>query len=247
MLTAIDQAREKKRQENLNHIFEESKHKSGPDLDEAINNADQEQGSQAYEDNKEKVKEMKEKRATENPEEYRQATQNRVKEQMQKAGISEQELDNQEVQVALTKLNSSEIKEPAALVEAEMTAIAEVAKAGVTKQLNQLITKVEQALKTGAKEDIKAVKTQLLEFINSPNVHYQAVYHNREAEIKALLSKLENYSTSPNPTTNNKFPYKVVLPIMAILFLSGLGLLLIIRQQRLKIKLKSFRKKNKKS
>jgi len=235
MLAAIDQAREKKQQEKLNHIFTEAENKSGTELEEAINKADQEQGSQAYQDNKEKVQELKEKRAAENPEAYQQTAQIRAKENMAKHKISEEDLaDNQEIKEALTKLNSSEIKEPSVIVASEMTITEGIEKAGATKKLTNLLTQTKRILTAPISPEKKeALKSQLLEFINSSNIYWQFAYQQQKAEVQSLLSKLEN--DSEHPTSPTKFPLKVVLPIIAsLLLIMGLVAFSVMRKKRMK-------------
>src|SRR2546430_15000459 len=94
MFDAIDKDKKKFQKERIDRIYEESKSKNGSDLEEAINNVEKERGSEAYENDKEKIREMKKRIATEDVESYRKKFIKRLKEDMKREGISVHDLED---------------------------------------------------------------------------------------------------------------------------------------------------------
>lgn len=219
MLEAIFQTRKRKQEENLSHIFEEGQNKTGSELEEGIEQADKNFGSQIYEDNKDRVENLKTKRARENFSFYQQAIFEKVEEEMERSGVREEELGN-EVREAKKKLFSGEIGEASLFVKTEMTVISGINQVEADKNLNGIINQVEQALVSRSQEAIEKVKTKVLEFISNPNIFCQNSYNDRKYEVQNYLSKLESYSPSGEPiNSDSKFPLSVVLPIAAFLLL----------------------------
>lgn len=238
MLVAIDQTKEKKRQESLQNSFQVAQNQTGVVLEQTINNIDQQQGTQAYEDNRKKTEELKIRSATENPTEYSQNVQARVEERMKKNELNQESLTDPKVKEFLKKLNDSEIKDPAEIVKAEMAIVAEVEKISAEKQLMKLLSSVSQELTSAkSKEEKAAIKTRLLAFVNSSNIYFQQAYSKHKTEVKNLLNQLEDNSNSSTASPTG-FPWKIVLPIAGILVL-GWGVFII----RTKIKLSKTKKR----
>ena len=215
MIDAIDKEKQGFQKERLGRIFEESKSKSGSDLKESINSFEKERGSKAYENDKEKIRVMKEKLATENIEGYRKEFIKRLKEDMEREGISVHDLEDRN---SLENFNN--IGNPNELVEAEMVAVSQVEKVRFDKGLTKIINQIERVLNSfPSQKEVQEVKDKILEFISNPNIYCQSTYSNRKSEVQNLLSKLENYSASERPIVSDRFSLGVVLPIAAVLLL----------------------------
>jgi len=217
MLEAIFQTRKRNQKGDLNRIFEEGQRKTGLELEEEIERADKNFGSRVYEDNKDRVENLKVKRARENLSSYQQRIFEKIEEEMERSGVREEELGN-EVREAKKKLFSGEIGESSLFVKTEMTVISSINQVEADKNLNGIINQVEQALVSRSQEVIEKVKTKILEFISNPNIFCQTSYNNRKSEVQNYLSKLESYSPSEGPiNSGSRFPLSVVLPIVGVL------------------------------
>ncbi|CAG8550596.1 5515_t:CDS:2, partial [Paraglomus occultum] len=217
MLEAISQSRERERKERLKHIFDEAKNEAGSKLEEKIEQADENYGSQSYWDNEDLIKNLKAKSARENPSSYRQRVSNKIEEEMERSGVREEELANN-IRAAKRKIVSGEIEEPSLIVESEMIVISSIRQAEANRNLNEIVNQARQALTSRSQKAIEKVKNQILEFISNPNVFCQNSYNNRRSEVQNYLNKLENYSGSEGPiNSDNRFPLSVVLSIAAVL------------------------------
>jgi curved DNA-binding protein CbpA len=220
MLKAISQNRKEKRKEGLRRVFDEAKNETGSKLEEKIEQADKNYGSQSYWDNEDLVKGLKTKSARENLFSYRQRVFEKIEEEMERSGVREEELGNK-VQAAKNKLVSGEVEEPSLVVEFEMTVISGIKQVEANKNLDGIINQVEQALVSRSQKAIKRVKNQILEFISNPNVFCQNSYNDRKSEVQNYLSKLESYSPSEGPinSDDSRLPLNVVVPIAVVLLL----------------------------
>jgi hypothetical protein len=225
VLEAIFQTRKRKQEGNLNRIFEEGQSKTGSELEEKIEQADKNYGSQSYWDNEDLVKGLKTKSAQENPSSYRQRVFEKIEEEMERSGVREEELGNK-VRVAKNKLISGEIEEPSLIVESEMAVISGIKQVEANKNLDRIINQIKQVLASRSQKAIEEVKTEILEFISNPNVFCQNSYNDRKSEVQNYLNKLESYSPSEGPiNSGSRLPLNVVVPIAAI-FIVLVGILL---------------------
>src|SRR6185369_1029009 len=157
MLDAIDEDKKKYQKEKLDRIFEESKSKNGSDLEEAINGFEKERGSEAYENDKEKIEAMKKRMAGENLQNYQRIFIGSLKEDMAREGISKKDLEDGET---LEKVLKGNIQDPDELVKAEMKIVAEVEKVKADKFLTKIVNQIKQVLNSlSSKKEVEEVKS----------------------------------------------------------------------------------------
>jgi len=220
MLDAIDEDKKKYQKEKLDRIFEESKSKNGSDLEEAINGFEKERGSEAYENDKEKIEAMKKRMAGENLQNYQRIFIGSLKEDMAREGISKKDLEDGET---LEKVLKGNIQDPDELVKAEMKIVAEVEKVKADKFLTKIVNQIKQVLNSlSSKKEVEEVKSKILEFISSPNIYYRYVFQKQEPEVRRLVNALNNYSVPEEEKSidsNNGLPLGLVVPIVGVLLL----------------------------
>jgi curved DNA-binding protein CbpA len=233
MLDAIDEDKKKYQKEKLGRIFEESKNKNGSDLEEAINGFEKERGSEAYENDKEKIEEMKKRRAGENLKGYRQKFIRNLREDMKREGIERQDLEDEEDLEKLMDNNENWSSDE--FVRAEMKVTAKVEKVKADKVLAKIVSQIKQVLNSfSSQKEVEEVKSKILEFISSPNIYCRSAYQEQEPEIRNLVNQLNSYSAPKEKSPTNyddKFPLSVVLPIVGVLLLVGMVVYSLVRQR----------------
>ncbi|CAI2200582.1 13458_t:CDS:1, partial [Funneliformis geosporum] len=90
---------------------------------------------------------------------------------------------------------------------------------GATKKITRFEKKIEAALESNDKTEINKLKKQLIEFIKSNNVYYQA----KKGEAQQLLKQLESGSTINHSDSSKTLPFCAQIglgmgTVLAVLF-----------------------------
>lgn len=206
--------------------------KDAEELKKQLEEVEKARGQQSYENNQTAIDNLKNELAKKvSEEEYRQIIIDNTKKTMAKYNISLNELDS-EIKKEWERLKNGEIKSQDQVNEVEKKVIKNVGEKGSEKKLNLIFSEARTALKSGNKDQIKKVRNKLNSFVVSTDIYEKSLFSRQEKDIKAMISKLENYSTQNQTSSPDQFPWKVVIPIFLIL-LVAIGLGIIIYRKRL--------------
>lgn len=134
-----------------------------------------------------------------NPTQLRAAIQHEITAQMTAFEVKPEDL-NSDIRTQLeslkTEQNATKIR------EIEKVVSQAVGKTGVNLKINLLEAEITVALQSKNQTKIKAIKTQLLQLISSPNTFYQA----QKSQFQALLTKLEHKESQNQVPNKDGFP-----------------------------------------
>jgi hypothetical protein len=87
---------------------------------------------------------------------------------------------------------------------------------------------VKVVLESGDEKQIKQLRDQIIEFVDSPNAFYQ----DKKSEAQKLLTNLENPRKNIPASNSNDFPQKVVISIfLLIVLVIGIVIVMVGRKQ----------------
>jgi hypothetical protein len=190
------------------------------DKKEALTKNEQYEGEQSYEDKKEEIKKIKVEIAQDNPADYRNKFLNSLPSKITQYNLSQDELDV-ETKTEIKKLEHE--TDPNKLVEREVKIIQKIGQQGATKKITTFKKKINKVLDFNNKTKIDELKKQLIEFMKSNNIYYQA----KKNEARELLRQLEISLTINNYDSSETLPFPIQIitgmgAILAVLFLTFL-------------------------
>lgn len=214
----------KKEGENIANNLE-TEGKDAEQLKKQLEEVEKAQGQQSYEDNQAGIDNLKNELAEKvSEEEYNQIITNTVNNSMIKYNIKEDELDL-ETKKNWQKLKNREIKDKDQVNKMEKLITKKVGEEGSKKKLSKILQEAQQSLKLDDKNKIKAVRNKLYSFLVSTDIYEKSLFSQREKEIQKVLKDLENHS-SQKQTHSDKFPWKVVVPVILTLLTLTLGVII---------------------
>lgn len=178
------------------------------DKKEALVENEKYEGQSAYEDakTKEQIKNLKKEVARDNLAEYRNKIISDLATKLKINRLKESELDSE------TKSEIEMLKneiDPDKLVEKEVKITQKISQQGATKKITRFEKKIEAALESNDKTEIDKLKKQLIEFMQSNNVYYQA----KKKEAQQLLKQLENGLIIDNSDSSETLPFSAQIGI----------------------------------
>ncbi|CAG8498291.1 2347_t:CDS:2 [Cetraspora pellucida] len=164
-------------------------------LKKQLEEVEKAKGQQSYEDNQSAIDNLKNELAKKvSSEEYRQIIVETIEKTLTKYNIDANELDSEKI----TDQNQ--------VNEIEKKVVKNAGEKGSQKKLALIFSESQQALKSGKAVEIKKAKNKLNNFMVSTDIYEKYLFSQREAEIKALLKELENYSSQKTTNPPSKFP-----------------------------------------
>jgi len=91
---------------------------------------------------------------------------------------------------------------------------------------------IKVVLESGDEKQVKQLRDQIIEFIDSPN----AFYRDKKSEAQKLLTNLENPQKSIPTSNSNYFPQKVVILIVLLILVVGIAMVIVKRKKKVRKK-----------
>lgn len=206
-------------------------------LKKQLEEVEKAKGQQSYEDNQSAIDNLKNELAKKvSSEEYRQVIVEMIEKTLTKYNIDANELDS-EIKEDWEKLKNGEITDQNQVNEIEKKVAKNAGEKGSRKKLTLIFSESQQALKSGKATEIKKVKNKLNNFMVSTDIYEKYLFSQREAEVKALLKELENYSSQKTTNSPSKFPWVVIVPVgMVLLIIVGAGMVIYRKRKKKRLK-----------
>ncbi|CFW93194.1 protein of unknown function [endosymbiont DhMRE of Dentiscutata heterogama] len=206
-------------------------------LKKQLEEVEKAKGQQSYEDNQSAIDNLKNELAKKvSYEEYRQVIVETIKKTLTKYNIDANELDS-ESKEDWEKLKNGEITDPNQVNEIEKKVVKNAGEKGSQKKLTLIFSESQQDLKSGKAAEIKKAKNKLNNFMVSTDIYEKYLFSQREAEAKALLKELENYSSQKTTNSPSKFPWVVIVPVgMVLLIIVGAGMVIYRKRKKKRLK-----------
>ena len=204
-------------------------------LEAKIKEIDKRQGELEYESQQTVINQLKVKLANLDKDKFKQESKQRVENLIKSDENVKKDDFNEEVQQALTELeNIKEEKSVERISELESIVNEGVNEQKSKSKLEQLLQKVEKVLREGAKatvEQVQKIKKELHGFYHSNNKFEKLAVDSKEDKVKEAMLKLENYSTSIQPTKPSFFRPAVIIPL-SLLAVVGIGVIVMLVRNR---------------